>query len=229
MELHRKSAKLRTAAGRKRCRTGTGATVAGRCPGRSRGNRGRRSRQSAVARPGRHRGIHTRRFLYRDDRPSPLPRRTRGSDKDQAAASPRRRRLRILWFQTLQSEISSELKVIGLTADEALDRVDKFLDQAYLAGIENVRIIHGHGKGILRKAIAKFLAGASAGRAIQPRNSRQGRRRRHSRRTKEVAGLRDYWTATKQVGPGYRGCLFSPDHLIYKHAAVFSRLPRRYQ
>ena len=55
-------------------------------------------------------------------------------------------------------ETCSELKVIGLTADEALDRVDKFLDQAYLAGVENVRIIHGHGKGILRKAIAKFLA-----------------------------------------------------------------------
>lgn len=55
-------------------------------------------------------------------------------------------------------EILSELKVIGLTADEALDRVDKFLDQAYLAGIESVRIIHGHGKGILRRAIAGFLS-----------------------------------------------------------------------
>ncbi len=55
------------------------------------------------------------------------------------------------------AEAVSELKVIGLTADEALDRVDKFLDQAFLAGIENVRIIHGHGKGILRKAIADFL------------------------------------------------------------------------
>jgi DNA mismatch repair protein MutS2 len=52
---------------------------------------------------------------------------------------------------------SSELKVIGLTADDAVDRVDKFLDQAFLAGIENIRIIHGHGKGILRNAIAKFL------------------------------------------------------------------------
>ncbi len=54
-------------------------------------------------------------------------------------------------------EAVSELKVIGLTADEALDRVDKFLDQAFLAGVESVRIIHGHGKGILRNAIAKFL------------------------------------------------------------------------
>ena len=55
-------------------------------------------------------------------------------------------------------ETVMELKVIGLSADEALDRVDKFLDQAFLAGVENVRIIHGHGKGILRNAIAKMLA-----------------------------------------------------------------------
>ncbi len=55
--------------------------------------------------------------------------------------------------------ISTELKIIGLTADDAVDRVDKFLDQAFLAGIENIRIIHGHGKGILRNAIAKFLTG----------------------------------------------------------------------
>ncbi len=51
-----------------------------------------------------------------------------------------------------------ELKVIGLTADEALDRVDRYLDQAFLAGLETVRIIHGHGKGILRRAIAEYLA-----------------------------------------------------------------------
>jgi DNA mismatch repair protein MutS2 len=56
-------------------------------------------------------------------------------------------------------ETVRELKVIGLSADEALDRVDKFLDQAFLADIDSVRIIHGHGKGILRKAIAAMLAG----------------------------------------------------------------------
>ncbi|MBN2243661.1 MAG: Smr/MutS family protein [Acidobacteria bacterium] len=53
--------------------------------------------------------------------------------------------------------MSPELKVIGMTADEAVARVDKFLDQAFLAGEEQVRIIHGHGKGILRRAIAELL------------------------------------------------------------------------
>ncbi len=51
-----------------------------------------------------------------------------------------------------------EIKVIGMTSDEALERVDKFLDEALLAGAENLRIVHGHGKGILRRAIAQFLA-----------------------------------------------------------------------
>jgi DNA mismatch repair protein MutS2 len=52
----------------------------------------------------------------------------------------------------------SELKVIGLAADDALDQVDRFIDQAFLAGIENIRIIHGHGKGILRNRIAEHLS-----------------------------------------------------------------------
>ena len=56
-----------------------------------------------------------------------------------------------------EEEFASELNVIGLNAEEALDRVDRFLDQAYLAGGESVRIVHGHGKGILRGAIARFL------------------------------------------------------------------------
>ena len=46
-----------------------------------------------------------------------------------------------------------------MRADEAESRVDKFLDSAYLAGAEMVRIVHGHGKGILRRVVAELLSG----------------------------------------------------------------------
>ena len=51
----------------------------------------------------------------------------------------------------------SELNVIGQTTDEAVDAVDKFLDEASMAGMGQVRIIHGHGTGALRRAIADLL------------------------------------------------------------------------
>jgi DNA mismatch repair protein MutS2 len=51
----------------------------------------------------------------------------------------------------------SELNVIGQTTDEAVDAVDKFLDEASLASLAQVRIVHGHGTGALRRAIADML------------------------------------------------------------------------
>ena len=59
----------------------------------------------------------------------------------------------------VDQNFTSEINVIGATVDEATDRVDKYLDEAYLAGAESVRIVHGHGKGALRKAIAELLTG----------------------------------------------------------------------
>ena len=53
----------------------------------------------------------------------------------------------------------SELNVIGQTTDEAVDAVDKFLDEASLASLSQVRIVHGHGTGALRRAIAGLLNG----------------------------------------------------------------------
>lgn len=53
----------------------------------------------------------------------------------------------------------SELNVIGKSTDEAVDSVDKFLDQASLASLSQVRIVHGHGTGALRRAIAGLLDG----------------------------------------------------------------------
>lgn len=60
---------------------------------------------------------------------------------------------------SVDQSFTPEIKVIGLRADEATDLVDKFLDEAYMAGAETVRIVHGHGTGALRRAIAELLTG----------------------------------------------------------------------
>src|ERR1700674_4323755 len=53
---------------------------------------------------------------------------------------------------------SDEINVIGMTVEEATDRLDKFLDDAALARKTRIRIIHGHGTGALRRGIGEFLA-----------------------------------------------------------------------
>jgi len=51
----------------------------------------------------------------------------------------------------------SELKVIGMTVDEAIDRVSRFLDDTLVTDVSQVRIVHGHGTGALRKGLQAFL------------------------------------------------------------------------
>jgi DNA mismatch repair protein MutS2 len=51
----------------------------------------------------------------------------------------------------------SELNVIGHTVDEALARLEKFLDEATVTDLHELRIVHGHGTGQLRRAVAEFL------------------------------------------------------------------------
>jgi DNA mismatch repair protein MutS2 len=60
---------------------------------------------------------------------------------------------------SVSEDAQSELNVIGQTTDEAVDAVDKFLDEASLASLSKVRIIHGHGTGALRRAIGALLDG----------------------------------------------------------------------
>jgi DNA mismatch repair protein MutS2 len=61
---------------------------------------------------------------------------------------------------SLQSEnanVPSEINVIGHTVDDATREVEKFVDRAFLAGLPRVRVVHGSGMGILRKALRQFL------------------------------------------------------------------------
>jgi len=62
-----------------------------------------------------------------------------------------------LHLKATQGNGRTELNVIGQTTDEAVDAVDKFLDEASMASLAQVRIIHGHGTGALRRAIADLL------------------------------------------------------------------------
>jgi DNA mismatch repair protein MutS2 len=55
------------------------------------------------------------------------------------------------------SNVPSEINVIGCTVDEATREVEKFVDRAFLAGLPRVRVIHGSGMGILRKALRQYL------------------------------------------------------------------------
>jgi len=53
--------------------------------------------------------------------------------------------------------VPTEINVIGQTVDDATRAVEKFVDHAFLAGAVRVRIVHGSGMGILRKALRQFL------------------------------------------------------------------------
>ena len=53
--------------------------------------------------------------------------------------------------------VATELNLIGKTVDEAIPELDKYLDDAYLAHLPSVRIIHGRGTGTLRSAVQTFL------------------------------------------------------------------------
>ncbi|MDE7430843.1 MAG: endonuclease MutS2 [Lachnospiraceae bacterium] len=55
------------------------------------------------------------------------------------------------------SSITSEIKLLGMTVDEAIAVLDKYLDDAYLSHIPSVRIVHGKGTGALRNAVHKHL------------------------------------------------------------------------
>jgi len=72
------------------------------------------------------------------------------------------------------TETAAEINVIGTTAEEARERVDKFLDQAFLDGRFRLRVVHGHGKGILRKSLHEMFASHPHVEKYYPAPPREG-------------------------------------------------------
>jgi len=56
-----------------------------------------------------------------------------------------------------QAYMTSEINVIGRTADEAEGEVDRFVERAFLAGLPRIRVVHGVGMGVLRRTLREFL------------------------------------------------------------------------
>jgi len=56
-----------------------------------------------------------------------------------------------------EENVPSEINVIGRTVDDATSEVEKFVDRAFLAGLPRIRVVHGSGMGILRKALRQYL------------------------------------------------------------------------
>ena len=60
-------------------------------------------------------------------------------------------------FMPKAMSVSSEVNLIGMTTDEAVPEMEKFLDDAYLAHLETVRVVHGRGTGALKEAVHRRL------------------------------------------------------------------------
>jgi DNA mismatch repair protein MutS2 len=61
-------------------------------------------------------------------------------------------------MMTKRTTVTDEIKLRQLTVDEALFRLDQYLHDAFMAGLIQVRVVHGKGTGTLRQAIQEVLA-----------------------------------------------------------------------
>jgi DNA mismatch repair protein MutS2 len=69
----------------------------------------------------------------------------------------RQKGVRVTVTSSGSEDIKSEINLIGHTVDEATHDLEKYLDQAFLAGLPRIRVIHGTGMGILRRALREYL------------------------------------------------------------------------
>ena len=75
----------------------------------------------------------------------------------QPAPPPKPAQVRVNVDMAPRTASLSELNVIGATSDEAVTKVERFIDDAMMSDVKSVRIIHGYGTGQLRRSIAEFL------------------------------------------------------------------------
>ncbi len=60
-------------------------------------------------------------------------------------------------YQSMETDISPEIHLRGMTGDEALEALDKYLDKASISGLNQVYVVHGKGTGVLRKILTEYL------------------------------------------------------------------------
>jgi DNA mismatch repair protein MutS2 len=96
----------------------------------------------------------------------------RQSKADPLAAARRQKNVHVSVTSANTDEMRMEINLIGRTVDEATEELEKYLDRAFLAGLPRVRVIHGHGAGILRRGVREFLKSHPhvAGVAEAPQN-----------------------------------------------------------
>jgi len=91
---------------------------------------------------------------------------------DPLAAARKQKGVHVTVTSANTDELRAEINLIGRTVDEAAGELEKYLDHAFLAGLPRVRVIHGHGAGVLRRGVREFLKSHPhvAGIAEAPQN-----------------------------------------------------------
>jgi DNA mismatch repair protein MutS2 len=80
-----------------------------------------------------------------------------GGEETPLSAVRRQKNVHVTVTSANTDEMRMEINLIGRTVDEATEELEKYLDRAFLAGLPRVRVIHGHGAGILRRGVREFL------------------------------------------------------------------------
>ncbi len=88
-----------------------------------------------------------------------LPQKPAETKHDPLAAARGQKNVHVTVAPANTDDLRMEINLIGRTVDEATDDLERYLDRAFLAGLPRVRVIHGHGAGILRRGVREFLKG----------------------------------------------------------------------